>query len=417
VPQQSAAPRRGAARGGVALAAALAAANLCGYAFNVGATRLLGPSAYGALGALLGLVLIFNVVALGLQAVVARRLAVEEPAQRPVTTGALARRGLALSALVGAVAIGAAPLVERWLHLDSVAPALLLGVAMVPLTVFGVIQGILQGSERFVALGGIYVVAALGKVGGGLVGVLVDRSVTAAMLGLCVGSITAAAVSWLWLRPSIGPSGGAGLVGETVHATHAFLALFVLTNVDVLFARHYLEPRAAGLYAAGAVIAKGAFWLPQFVPVLAFPRMADATRHGVVLRRSLAVVMAAGLGVTLVCLFLGDLVVAAIGGSRYAALAGDAWWFAALGACFACSQLLLYGRLAAQDRFAAASVWTTAALFTIAVAAGCNDSLLEIVSTGVVCAALLVVTGIGAQLLRDRRTQPPAHVLTQPTQL
>ena len=415
--QHSDASTRGLARGGLALAAALAAANLCGYAFNVGATRLLGPSAYGELGALLGLVLIFNVVALGLQAVVARRLAVEEPSHRSATAGSLARGGLMLSSLVGAVAVAVTPAIDHWLHLGSPAPALLLAVAMVPLTVFGVIQGILQGTERFLALGVIYIVAALGKVGGGLVGVAVERSATGAMLGLCLGSVVAAGASWLWLRPSVSRPGGMRLASETVHATHAFLALFVLTNVDVLFARHYLQPRAAGLYAAGAVIAKGAFWLPQFVPVLAFPRMADATQHGSVVRRSFTVVAGAGVAVTLVCLFFGDLVVSAVGGSRYESLADDVWWFAALGALFACSQLLLYGRLAAQDRLAAASVWTAAVAFAVAVATGRNDSLREIVSTGVACAALLVATGVGAQLLRDRRSEPPAPLLVQQTQL
>lgn len=405
------------ARGGLALAAAMAAANLCGYAFNVGATRLLGPSAYGELGALLGLVLIFNVVALGLQAVVARRLAVTEPSHRNATTGGLARGGLMLAALVGGVAVAATPAIDHWLHLGSPTPALLLAVAMVPLTVFGVIQGILQGTERFVALGVIYVVAALGKVGGGLAGVALERSATGAMLGLCVGSVVAAGASWLWLRSPVSRARGMGLAGETVHATHAFLALFVLTNVDVLFARHYLEPRAAGLYAAGAVVAKGAFWLPQFVPVLAFPRMADASRHGAVLWRSFAVVTAAGVAVTMVCYFFGGLVVSAVGGSRYESLADDVWWFAALGALFACSQLLLYGRLAAQDRLAAASVWVAAAGFAVAVATGRNESLLEIVSTGVACAALLVAAGVGAQLMRRRQPEPPAPLVAQPTQL
>jgi O-antigen/teichoic acid export membrane protein len=357
------------------------------------------------------------VVALGLQAVVARRLAVEEPSRRSVMAGALARGGLLLSVLVGAVAMAATPAIDHWLHLDSPAPALLLAFAMVPLTAFGVIQGVLQGTERFTALGVIYVVAALGKVGGGLLGVTLERSSTGAMFGLCLGSLVAAGASWLWLRPPVSRSGRNGLAGETAHATHAFLALFVLTNVDVLFARHYLDPREAGLYAAGAVIAKGAFWLPQFVPVLAFPRMADASRHGSVLWRSFAVVAAAGIAVTMVCLFFGDLVVSAVGGSRYESLADDVWWFAALGALFACSQLLLYGRLAAQDRLAAASVWAAAALFAVAVATGRNESLLDIVSTGVACAALLVATGVAAQLLRDRRPEPPAPLLVQPTQM
>jgi O-antigen/teichoic acid export membrane protein len=401
----------------VALAAALAAAHLCGYAFNVGATRLLGPSAYGEVGALLGLVLIFNVVALGLQAVVARRLAVERPSDRSSTAGALARSGLKLSVVVGVVAVCAAPAIDHWLHLGSPAPAVLLAVAMVPLTAFGVIQGILQGAHRFMALGVIYVVAALGKVGGGLVGVALERSATGAMLGLCLGSVVAAGASWLWLNPAVREPRRIALGGETVHATHAFLALFVLTNVDVLLARHYLEPRPAGLYAAGAVVAKGAFWLPQFVPVLAFPRMADATRHGAVLWRSFAVVAAAGVAVTLVCLSFGSLVVGAVGGSRYASLADEVWWFAALGACFACAQLLLYGRLAAQDRLAASSVWIAAAAFAVAVAAERNATLGEIVSTGVACAALLVAAGVGAQLMRDRRTRRPGPLLVQPTQV
>ena len=53
----------------------MAVANGLGYALNLVASRLLGPTDFGALGALLGVVLIGNVAALGLQTVTARVLA------------------------------------------------------------------------------------------------------------------------------------------------------------------------------------------------------------------------------------------------------------------------------------------------------------------------------------------------------
>ena len=60
--------------GGHSVLVALTAANGLGYLLTVVASRRLGPEGYGALAALLGLVLVGNVLALGLQAVVARRV-------------------------------------------------------------------------------------------------------------------------------------------------------------------------------------------------------------------------------------------------------------------------------------------------------------------------------------------------------
>ena len=61
----------------------LAAGNGLGYLLNLVASRRLGPDGYGALAALLGVILVGNVLALALQAVVARRTVV---ARGPGTT-------------------------------------------------------------------------------------------------------------------------------------------------------------------------------------------------------------------------------------------------------------------------------------------------------------------------------------------
>ena len=63
---------------------------------------------------------------------------------------------------------------------------------------------------------------------------------------------------------------------EVGTATSGLLGLFLLANVDVLLARHYLDQAAAGRYALGAVVAKIAFWAPQFVVTVIFPRLVGA---------------------------------------------------------------------------------------------------------------------------------------------
>ena len=273
--------------GGTAVVAALAAANGLGYLLTLVASRRLGPDGYGALAALLGVILIGNVLALALQAVVARRTVVANALPgndgEPVGTAWASR--LTRGAALVAVALGllaAAPL-TRLLHLDTPVPAVLLAATLGPLTLIGGQLGVLQGGERFHALAQLYLVAGIGKVGGGVVGVLLTDSVTGTMAGTFAGAALAAVIGAVLVSRSHGSPADRGhalppgAARETVRATYSLGALFALANLDVVLARHFLEPRQAGLYAIGAVLAKGAFWLPSFVPVIAMPGLADPT--------------------------------------------------------------------------------------------------------------------------------------------
>jgi O-antigen/teichoic acid export membrane protein len=56
------------------IAVAMGVMNLTTYGFTILAARLLGPAEYGALAAVMGLLLVVNVVSLGLQATGARRV-------------------------------------------------------------------------------------------------------------------------------------------------------------------------------------------------------------------------------------------------------------------------------------------------------------------------------------------------------
>ncbi|MGB8020285.1 MAG: hypothetical protein WCF04_03570, partial [Candidatus Nanopelagicales bacterium] len=176
------------------------------------------------------------------------------------------------------------------------------------------------------------------------------------------------------------------------HAAHALIALYTLTNIDIILARAQLGPHDAGLYAAGALIARAVFFLPQAILVAAFPRMVAGSRTA----QRQAVLAVAGLGLIAVAAVaaLPRLVVLIMAGWEYLPVADEAWLFALAGAGFGVVQVLLYARMASQDRRATALLWigvaglaglglrygeSIAALATCAVAAAWTTALAGLV--------------------------------------
>jgi hypothetical protein len=402
--------RRG---GGAAVVVALAAGNGLGYLFNLVASRRLGPEGYGALAALLGVILVGNVLALALQAVVARRTVV---AREPGATGQASDWTVRLTVRCAALATAAGLVVAlpltHLLHLGSPLPAIMLGVSLGPLTLVGGQLGVLQGAERFHALAALYFIANFGKVGGGVGGVLVADSVTGAMVGTTLGVALSAVVGAALVQhvqPHRGTRGGLppGLARETARATYSMGALFALANLDVVLARHFLSPRQAGLYAVGAVLAKGAFWATSFVPVMAMPGLADPSRRRRTAGLALGTVVVVGAVLTLLAAAFGELAVRLVGGSAYVSLANRAWLFAAVGSLLALVQLLIYSRLAGDDRRVALPTWIVVFGEVTVVSLFRHDSITAIVTTVLAAAGVAICLGALAEahehgILRSR---------------
>src|SRR6266511_2732125 len=233
------------ARAGLMVAPAMAVANGLNYAFNLVMLRLLEPAAYGALGALLAVILIGTVPGLALQAVVARHTALRAGDRRAVA-------------------------------------ALWLAANILPLPLVSALQGMLQGVQRFGALAAALLLNAGARLAVGVGLVAAGHGVDGALAASVAGSVLAMLLPLTLLRPMLAgrgvpsgaPPGGpavpsgaprpapatAALGREVGAAALAFLGLLLLTNVDLLLARHYLAAEPSGLYAAGAVVAKIAYW-------------------------------------------------------------------------------------------------------------------------------------------------------------
>lgn len=327
-------------------------ANALGYVLTVIAARVLDPAQFGAFSALLALIIVGNVAALAIQATVARENVREMP------TGDTVAGGLFIAGLVGGMLVAATPLVSAFLSLPSAVAAVAAGAAIAAMTATGPALGTIQGRERFHALGAAVAVQAGLRVVGGLVGMAVSPTAAGALAGMAAGLILAGVGIWLLARPPVPSGSGAWSAAiSTLGAGGLLLGFVVMTNADVVLARHVLSAEASGLYGAGAIFTKIAFWLPQFVPLMAFPALADPNRRKGAMRLGLLAVAGSGAVLVGVTALFAAPAVRLVAGSQYEQLTDWVAGFTALGTLFAVAQLLVYAHLASGDRPTTVAVW------------------------------------------------------------
>jgi len=392
------------ARAGVLLGVASVLSNALGYGLTVLLTRSFGPAEYGALGALLGVGLIGGIPAGALTYVLARRTAAAE-----LPTGANERAGLRLSITVGAVVGGLvivlSPVADAFFHLGSPWPALWLGVMLLPYSVQGALLGGLLGHERYAAFAAGQLLTALARFAAGVVTALLALSVAGAMAALAVGTFAAAAGLWWMCGPASWsvPGRSRDLLADLARACSAIAGVIVLSNVDLLLARHFLSREESGAYALAALFGKACLWGAQFVPALVFPRLArDGSGRGLLLRSAAA---AAGVGAA------GILAAAVAAGPVVRVIAGDdpgyaeavnlAVPFAILGTLWALVQLALLAAVAAGDPRPGRLLWVVVAVEALVIAVGPHDSPAGILAVSLVCTGVLAVAAT-LLVLRDR---------------
>ena len=352
-------------------------ANIAAYLLHLPASRWLGPEGYGAFAALLSAQLLVAVPSLALQAVVAREHVRGVPHQ---VLRSLGRRVAILVAVVAALVVAPVSLL-----LDT--PVVATAAALAPGPVLCLLtteQGLLQGAERFRALGAVLALAGAGKVvpavavlaaGGG-----VGLALAAGAVGVTVAWVVAAWVSlgrfWAGAAAAGGRAGGVGGtagapltspgVAAVIAAGQVQLVMMALTSVDLLLARALLSPEDAGRYALGAVAAKAAFWLPQAVGTVLYPRMADPAGHRGAVRSAVGVLLGIGTVVVIGAVVAAPLVPVLVG-EDYRPVTGLLWGFAALGVTLSVLQAFLLASIASDRTVEAGIAWCGLALTVIAV--------------------------------------------------
>ena len=261
-------------------------AGVFGYAFHFVVGRLLGPAAYSVVASAVAAVYLLTLPSLVIQLIGVRFTSVavahgDDRALRPLLA-LLSLISLGLGLLVALVfGFGLGPL-AGFLHIADLRIVGVLAISTLTGMLVSTNRGILQGLQRFGILSVNLVIDGVAKLAVAAALIIAGLGPVGAVIGLVAGPIVAYLQSLGTLRRL--PRGTPGrpieigqLARYAAPAAIAVVGVTYLFNIDVVLARHYLSARDAGIYAAGAVLARAVYFLGLTVAAVMFPEV--ATRH------------------------------------------------------------------------------------------------------------------------------------------
>jgi len=375
-------------------------ANLASYLLHLPAGRWLGPAGYGEFASLLAAQLVLAVPALALQTVVARETV------HGAGVAVLRHLGYRCAALAGLAAVLLVPVVA-WALDTSVAGAFGSLVTAPLLVLLAAEQGLLQGRGRFGALSVVLAAAGIAKVVPAVGVLAAGGGPGAALFAGAIGTgLVALAAALLVGRADGGGDGRVPTAGAVLRASQVQLALIALTSLDLLLARMMLDADSAGLYALGAVATKVAFWLPQAVGVVLYPRMANPAQSAAAVRAALAVLVAIGTVLVAGAAVCGPLVPLLVG-DVYRPVQSLLWLFALQGACLAVLQGALLSAIAGDRTHLAFVAWAGLAVEAVLMATVAS-TLRQFVAVAVGVAAV-TAAAVAVLAVRAASAGTPTH--------
>lgn len=267
------------AAGGISFLIAQAAVNASNFGFHAIASRLLGPSAYGTLGALLVVTTALAVPVSAFETLLTARVAQHlKDGSEPDAVSAQ-RRALLAGMVAGLALLATSPLLDAYLHVSSWQPAGWLALDTIAMSACVVPWGLLCGRSRFAAAGGSALSAAVLRIACMVVFLEAGLGVSGALAaGVVADTARAIALGTLARRATRGGEGAKAALRltsrEGIAGTAAFAGLWLLVGADTVLARHVLSANDAGQYIATAAVARVAFFLPQAACMLAVPHFA-----------------------------------------------------------------------------------------------------------------------------------------------
>ena len=281
--------------------------NLANFGFHAVVGRTLPSGEYGALGAVLAVMVLLSVPLMALQAS-ASALVSGSGWDRGVVRRTLTRVSI-VGVVVGAAVLAVSGAVQAYFHLASRVDAAVLAPFVTVSILLAVARGLLLGDGRVRTTAMTYLVGTAARFSLGVL-LVFPFGVTGALVGTLLGETAAliAATAPVLRRHGSADASARLRVADLALSGFAVTGLFLFSTVDLLMARHYLPDAATGSYTAAATIGKTVLALPAAVIGVYFPRLVIAWRAGdsATLRR--AVVVVCGLA------FLGAAAVAAVPG-------------------------------------------------------------------------------------------------------
>lgn len=304
-------------------------AGLFHYLYQLSMGIMLSPENYGVLFSLTSLFTIIGIFSQTFQTSLAKFAtkfrAWNELSQIKFLWRFSLKRTLILGVALFLIGVALSPLLSRFLNIDSNWYPAILFSSLLLVFALPVNQGILQGTQRFLPFGLSNALLGFLKLSLAILLVYLGLGINGGLLPFFLSYLIVFLVTLTFLRNLAGVSNEKFEVrGLYSYTSLTFLAIFsfaMLTNVDVVLAKHFLNPDIAGNYSAISVLGRIALYAPLGITLAMFPKTSELFEtggsHGPILRKAILYTLLLGGGVVLLYGLFSQFIVDLVFGGKY----------------------------------------------------------------------------------------------------
>ena len=322
----------------------------------------------------------------------------------------------AAAAVVGVSGFFLAPLLQGFLHLESIVPVYIM-LGLVSLSMLAPVPwGMLQGLQRFVGYGLSGASNACVRFLASLVLLTwLGWGVNGAMLCGLLGILFQAGLAFLFLKdllpvkPEPLPHGFHKEIGKYALAmVVSSVVTMCLNNLDLVLVRHFCPGPEAGLYATAAILGRIAFYGPSVLMSVLFTEAATAKASGdqndKSLWMSMGMTILLGGGFALLCVVASEFMVTLLFGAQYKAAGPLLAVISSAMALLACANVLfVYSQARSEFGF----MWVQG--LGVALFAGLvffrHDSAMQVAQMLLACVMFILAATLAWFFLKVRRAQ------------
>lgn len=372
--------------------------NFIAYIYHLILGRILGPSSYSDLAALLAILGMFTTAFVFMGMVVVKFVSAGKKSEISGLYNWFSKRAIILGIVLAAVLFITTPLISSFLHMDYTVVRLI-GPILFFFILSLVYRSFLQGLLRFKQVVLSVNAEFLARLVFGVTFVLLGYSIFGATMGILISSVIGFALSWLFLR-KIKLSSGMSKFTQGREIVLYAIPIFLISigknslfSTDVLLVKHFFEPFNAGLYAALSTLGKVIFFGTAPVASVMFPMVSkkqskgEPYQHIFLLSFFLTLVITAG--VLLIYWIFPELMVNILYGEEYLPASEYLVWFGLFMAIFSLSSLTASFYLARGKTKIAIPVIIAAVLQAVGIWFF-HDSLISVIYVSILSVSFLL---------------------------
>ena len=248
--------------------------------------RLLGPSEYGVLTAIISLLFISAAIAGTIQTTVTKYSSIyfssENIGKIKILFYSITKRILFITFFILIIILIFRQNIASFLNLDSVLPIIFLGIMIVIHGLTAIGRGVLQGAKQFKDLGINIVLEVLFKLGIGVVLIIVGLKASGAVFGFLLATLFSYILIFLPIRKILRKEQTDNnkieikkFYKEISFIMVSTILISLFSYLDINLVKHFFSSYETGQYSAVVQIGRIILFISGAISIVVFPRMSE----------------------------------------------------------------------------------------------------------------------------------------------